>query len=80
MRLPNCETSIPKTNSKQLDKILGQNIAKALIIKAPLQQNLDRKIHDLDSTVKMQMTCPEEDRFNETIMTLLSEQQDKANH
>ena len=54
----------------------GQNIKRPLKTPTPIQQNVDIKIQDLDSTEKMQMTCPEEDQLNETIITLSSGQQD----
>ena len=53
-----------------------QNIKRPLVIQTPTQQNAGRKIQDLHSSTKMQMICPEEDQFNESIIALLSGKQD----
>ena len=41
-----------------------------------MQLNIDRQTTNLDSTTKMQMTRPEEDQCNESIIILLSIQHD----
>ena len=67
---------MPKTDSKQLDTISGENIERPLITQTPLQQDVYRQMHDLDSTMKMKMICPKEDQFNGSIIILLSGQED----
>ena len=46
-----------------------------MINQTPIQHK-DRQVQDLDSTPKIQMTSSEEDWFNESIIILLSRQQD----
>ena len=70
----------PQTNSIQLDTISGRNIERPQITPTPLQQDVDRGMHDLDSTMNTWMTCPKEDWFNESIITVLSGQQDLPKH
>ena len=53
----------------------GRNIKRPLN-QTPMQQHVDRHTQDLGSTPKIQMTCSEEDRFNESTITLLSRQKD----
>ena len=71
-----CEMATPEIKNNQLDMLPKHNIERPYLNQIPLQQNMDRQIHDMDSTTKTQMTWPKEDRFNESIITLMSGQQD----
>ena len=57
------ETSTPKTNSNQLNTISGENMERPYLTQILLQQDMDRLKHDMDSTMKIHMTCPKEDQF-----------------
>ena len=67
------KTSTPRLDANQLNIIPEQNIERPLINQSQIQYD-NRWIWD--STPKIQMTSSEEDWFNESIVTLLSGQQD----
>ena len=46
------------------------------IVQIHLQQDIDRQINGMDRTMKTHITNPDEDYFNESIITLLNGQQD----
>ena len=63
---------LPKPINNQLDTISGQNVEIPYLTQTPVQEDIDRQIHDMDSIMKTQMICHKEDRFNGSIITLFS--------